>query len=32
MCKLNRVSQGDILDIKRNSIKSGEYSFYRLCK
>ena len=32
MCKLNRVSQGDILDIKRNSIKSGEYSFYRICK
>ena len=32
MCKLNRVSQGDILDIKRNSIKCGEYPFYRLCK
>ena len=30
--KLLRVCNGDICEIKRNSKKSGEYSFYRVCK
>ena len=30
--KLLRVSTGDICEIKRVSKKSGEYSFYRVCK
>jgi len=30
--KLLRLSPGDICDIKRKSRKSGEYSFYRVCK
>ena len=32
MAKLNRLSQGDIIEIKRKSIKSGESLFYRICK
>jgi len=30
--KLLRVCNGDICEIKRTSKKSGEYSFYRVCK
>ena len=32
IAKLIRLSPGDICEIKRNSIKCGEYSFYRVCK
>jgi DNA-directed RNA polymerase subunit H (RpoH/RPB5) len=32
MAKLNRISVGDIIEIKRKSIKSGESLFYRICK
>jgi DNA-directed RNA polymerase subunit H (RpoH/RPB5) len=31
-CKLLRVSTGDICEIERVSRKSGNYSFYRVCK
>jgi DNA-directed RNA polymerase subunit H (RpoH/RPB5) len=32
MSKLNRISPGDIVEITRKSLKSGEYPFYRVCK
>ena len=32
MAKLNRLSVGDIVEITRKSLKSGEYPFYRVCK
>ena len=32
IAKLIRLAPGDVCDIKRNSIKCGEYSFYRVCK
>ncbi len=32
MAKLNRMSVGDIIKIKRKSIKCGESIFYRICK
>jgi len=32
MSKLNRLSIGDIVEITRKSLKSGEYPFYRVCK
>lgn len=32
IAKLIRLAVDDICEIKRQSIKSGEYSFYRVCK
>jgi len=32
IAKLIRLAIDDICEIKRDSIKSGEYSFYRVCK
>ena len=30
--KLNRLTTGDICEITRESLKCGEYLFYRVCK
>ena len=30
--KLLRINTGDICEIERDSKKSGEYVFYRVCK
>ena len=32
VAKLKRMSPGDICEIKRKSMKCGEYPFYRVCK